>query len=194
MIKKTNLILTVLMAALIGVMLSGCQNQSQFSTVVPESVEETETTAIEEEKLQSIWVQIAGAVVNPGVYELQAGNRIKDAVWAAGGLTEDAAFESINQAEFLTDSQSIYVSRKEEWTQIQSSSGNNLDDTDGRINLNTATKEQLMTLPGIGEAKASGIIQYREEHGSFQKIEELMNVPGIKEGVYTKILDLIQAP
>lgn len=151
----------------------------------------------------SICVHVCGRVVNPGVYVLSSGSRIYEAVEAAGGLCGDAAGEYLNQASQMEDGQQIYVPSMEEAAQgtagMQKTGGSPLQASpdgvgaeDGKVNLNTAPKEQLMTLSGIGEAKAAAIIRYREEHGGFQKIEELKEVEGIKEGVFNKVKDQIR--
>lgn len=150
------------------------------------------------EEAETIYVHVCGEVVSPGVYGLPAGSRIYEAVAAAGGLLESAAGERLNQAAQARDGQQIYVPSVEEAVQgfqgVPSGQDIAADGTadDGRISLNTASKEQLMTLSGIGEAKAASIISYREEHGGFQKIEELMEVEGIKEGVFNKVKDQIK--
>ena len=114
------------------------------------------------------------------------------AVKAAGGFTEDAAREDINQAEKMKDGQQIYVPSKKEAEESSAGTGStNGKDSSGKININTAGKEELMTLPGIGESKAGDIIAYREEHGPFSKTEDIMKIQGIKEGIYSKIKDSI---
>ena len=120
-----------------------------------------------------------------GVYELSSESRVYEAIQKAGGFAEDAAITAINQAKVLEDEERIYVPTIEEATleQIQN---------DGKVNLNTATKEELMTLPGVGESKAKLIIQYREEQGTFQTIEDVMNISGIKEGLFDKIKEYIK--
>lgn len=155
-----------------------------------------------------MYIYICGEVNNPGVYELASGTRICDAVEAAGGMTETAAEDYWNLAQVLTDGQMIYVPTEEEAREriLPEAAGTSGDSgrtggtaggtaeqaDDGRININTAGKEQLMTLPGIGEAKAESILAYREEHGDFSSIEEIMNVPGIKEGLFRKVEEHIK--
>ena len=165
---------------------------------------------------QTIFVDVCGAVANPGVYELDAGSRIFQAVDAAGGYLPEAAQNYLNRARSLTDGQQIYVPTEEEIAEnlealaakvpeaLQSSAsedtgreGNSEDSlaegtgSDSVINLNTADAAQLCTLSGIGQSKAEAIIAYREEHGEFASIEGIMNVEGIKEGTFSKIKDKI---
>lgn len=137
----------------------------------------------------SCYVYICGAVVSPGVYELPEGSRICDAVERAGGFTEEAELTALNQAEPVRDGQMIQVLTREEAGQAQAAEG---ETADGRVNINTATAEELMELPGIGASKAESIIAYREEHGAFSRSEELMNIAGIKSGVYEKIKNSIR--
>ncbi len=161
------------------------------------------------------YVYVCGAVVNPGVYVLKENSRIYEAVALAGGLTEDASAESVNQAQTVSDGQMIRILTKEEAaagvtnsgtaaesgntavTQSASGDGDTAGDgsseaADGKVNLNTASATELMTLPGIGQSKADSIIAYRESCGGFSGIEEIMNVDGIKEGVYNRIKDYIK--
>lgn len=142
---------------------------------------------------EKIYVFVCGEVAAPGVYELAADSRIYQAIEAAGGLSESAAGDYVNQAELVADGQRIYIPSSEE---VQAGSPGILDSggnaagqpaSDGRVNLNTAGKEELMTLTGIGEKKAEAIIQYRDVSGGFGSIEELMQVEGIKEGTFEKI-------
>lgn len=143
----------------------------------------------EDESEQFLYVHVCGAVKNPGVYELLAGSRIFEAVEMAGGLTPEACEDSINQAEELSDGQMIKVLTEEESAeQVTLDTGK---ETDGRVNINTADAAELMTLPGIGASKAESILSYRSEHGAFSAAEDLMNITGIKEGVYSKIKDHI---
>ena len=103
-------------------------------------------------------------------------------------MTEEAAFSSLNQAEKISDGQKIYVPSFEE-AENQTITE---EEEDGQVNLNTASKEVLMTLPGIGEVKAEAIIHYREKKGSFTSIDELKEIEGIKEGVFNKIKDHVK--
>lgn len=145
------------------------------------------------------YVHICGAVVNPGVYGLEEGQRIYHVVEKAGGYTQEAAADYLNLAALVGDGMKLIVPTREE---LLSKSEESLYGTaslpeeadagkSGKINLNTATKEALMGLSGIGEAKAGDIIRYREEHGGFRKIEDIMKIPGIKEAAFQKIKDKV---
>lgn len=141
-----------------------------------------------------IYVQVSGAVKQPGVYELTEGSRIFEAVELAGGLTDQADEKRLNQAQPATDGQMIYVYAVGEPEDEAGKAASLEEETqqDGRVNLNTASVQQLMALPGIGQAKADGIVSYRETHGAFEKIEDIMEIEGIKEGVFAKIKDQIK--
>ena len=152
-------------------------------------------------KAETTTVYICGEVKKPGVYELPEESRIVDALIAADGFTENAAGNYLNQAAPLSDGEMIYVPSKEELLSDGMAAGGALvaagsgqstvPESGGLVNINTADKAQLMTITGVGEAKAETIIAYREESGSFRSIEDIMNVPGIKEGMFNKIKDQI---
>jgi len=141
------------------------------------------------------YVHICGEVVSPGVYELKEGSRVFQAIEKAGGVTDQAAAEYLNMAEQVKDGMKIVVPGKEEVEaakargeiSLQAEASLNVQKT--KVNLNTATKEELMTLRGVGEAKAADILKYRESHGGFQKIEDIMKISGIKDAAFQKIKD-----
>lgn len=140
-----------------------------------------------------IFVDVCGQVKMPGVYELEPDSRVYEAVEKAGGMTEDAAVSYLNQAEKLADGQKVYVPSKEEAAGSQMMQEmSDSSSQDGKVNLNTASKEELMTLSGIGEVKAESIIKFREEQGGFRSAEDIMKIEGIKEGVFNKIKDQIK--
>ena len=141
-------------------------------------IKEGKSDSEKEKSTENIFVYVCGAVQKPGVYELLPGQRICDAIEAAGGLSEQAAGDSLNQAEVLSDGQPGQETAE--------------SSRDGRVDINTADASALMSLPGIGQSKADAIIAYRNEHGAFKAPEELMNISGIKEGVYQKIKDSIK--
>lgn len=152
-------------------------------------------------------VYVCGQVNVPGVYELEEGSRIGDAIELAGGMAEEAAADALNLAQPLSDGLMIRIPSVEEMEKggagtVMVSGGTGEAGTAGSggtlpgdggslVSINKATKEQLMTLPGIGESKAEAILSYRQEYGGFGSVEEIMNISGIKEGVYLKIKDKI---
>ena len=153
---------------------------------------------VDNSKAAGIYVYICGEVAAPGVYELSEDSRIYEAVDAAGGFTENAARESVNLASKVSDGMQITIYNKEEAASLPAGSGSAVGNNgqggtsgSGLVNLNTATKEELMTLKGIGEAKAEDIIRYREKSGGFKKIEDIMKISGIKEAGFQKIKDNI---
>ena len=137
-----------------------------------------------------IFVDVIGCVVNPGVYQLEEGSRVFQALELAGGLTEEAEVKSINRAAVLSDEQVITVLSVEEYEEMQKNSGG-LGFVDGKVELNSADAKALESLSGIGPSMAVKILQYRQEHGRFHKIEDLMKVPGIGEKTFQQIKDKI---
>lgn len=155
-------------------------------------IEESEPAGAQE---QAICIYVCGAVENPGVYELQPDARLYQAIEAAGGMLDMAAFSYLNQAELLADGQKVYVPTEEEMQaraelpeETAEAAGSAAA---GLVNINTASKEELMILPGIGESKASNIVAYRENNGSFKKIEDIKNISGIGEATFEKLKALI---
>lgn len=181
------------------------KEEIQVSTV-ENSVEGSFT---EESETQKICVHIAGAVQKPGVYILEAGSRVYQGIEAAGGVCEDADIQDLNLAKQMKDAQKVYVQKVgedltktnggleqyiQESDDFSDSFGVNEDfDEVDKLNLNTAGKEQLVTLVGIGEKRAEDIIEYRNKHGRFESVKDIMKVPGIKESAYEKIKDRITA-
>ncbi len=177
------------------------------------STDRTELSDAPAEKAPTLVVHICGAVSAPGVYELPAGSRIIDAVEAGGGFLPEADEACCNLAEAIEDGCQIYIMTKaescadgqtEKKAGIQTSPDSEMQTTDrnvrgnsalaldsGLVNLNTADVAALMTLPGIGESRAKAIISYREQHGAFVKIEDIMKISGIKEAAFSKIKDKI---
>lgn len=153
--------------------------------IVSEGTNDSLTQQTTESEEGQIYIHIVGAVKKPGVYTFQKKPRVIEVVEKAGGFTKDAVTAEINQAELVEDGTQLAIASQKDFKEKD---GQQAEQTEtGKVNLNTAAKEQLMTLTGIGEAKAIAIIAYREEKGKFQKPEDLMNIPGIKEGVFDKI-------
>ena len=159
----------------------------ESATEEVERAEETEQT-----KEVFIYVHVCGAVAKEDVYVLPEGSRGIDAVQAAGGFTSEAATAYCNLAEVLADGMRLYIPTQEEVDAglVPVVSGQEGQLT-GMVNINTAEKEELMTLPGIGESKAESIVKYRSKVGRFQTIEELKNVSGIGEAVFESLCDKI---
>lgn len=162
--------------------------------------QQTDESSATSENTGYVYVYVCGAVKQEGVYRLPEGSRINDALILAGGLTEDAASGVLNLAEPVQDGQKLYFPTKDELADQQNAlrDGAYTDsqiDSSGeqtqKIDINTADKEQLMTLSGIGEAKAESIIRYRAEHGNFAQIEDITNVDGIGESLFQKIKEYI---
>ncbi len=144
-----------------------------------------------------IYVHVCGEVNNPEVYQLEKGTRVRDVIAMAGGFTPNAAVNFLNQARELQDGEKVYIPSLDEEkeldlpTQMQSEITESNNSNPLKVNINKATLADLMTLRGIGEAKAKSIIEYREANGTFSSIEELKNITGIKDGVLDKIRDSI---
>lgn len=158
---------------------------------VDDSTEEISTTI----ENQQIIVEIKGAISKPGIYEMATDDRLFDLIQKAGGLLTDANTTSINQAQKLQDQMSIYVAfQGEEVTTASQINGMSMNDQvmdNELININTADQTSLVELPGIGPGKAQMILEYREAHGNFKDISELMNVDGIGQKTFDKLKDRI---
>ncbi len=205
-------------------LLEETMNSGKTGDVSDEGVSETETPV--ESKLQEevivteIAVHICGAVVNPGVFFLESGQRVCHAIEAAGGLKEEADGDYINQALLLEDGMKIVIPTKEEvkkikeqeeqskttetslvnqaeessyvqYSETKTSVSNGASYDSQKVDLNTADETLLCTLPGIGASRAKSIIDYRTKNGNFKRIEDVMKVSGIKEAAFEKIKDKI---
>lgn len=168
----------VIFVIIIGVLITSlglCSNKRGKEPANPDS---PQTSA-------KILVHVSGQVEHPGVYSLDAGSRIIDAVSAAGGALQDADLHRLNLAAYLTDGQKVTV------PSAVPDSGPNSGFEHSLVNINTSDQKTLETLPNIGPARAERIIEYREIHGGFSSIEEIINVPGIGSGIYDSIKDLV---
>ena len=164
------------------------------------------------EDMPLVYIHVCGLVSTPGVYGLPAGSRVYEAIEAAGGFSEAAVPDYLNLAQVLEDGMKIQVpdrEQAEEWkargltqsgismgggtagVQTSGRTGSGEGGSKARVNLNTASREELMTLRGIGASRADDIIHYRQEFGGFKSIEDIMNVSGIKDAAFEKIKDSI---
>lgn len=169
-----------------------------------ENKESGETIKLKDNKIS---VDIKGEVKNQGVYYLDDGSIVEDLIKEAGGLTDKASLDLVNRAEKLTNNKCVVIPSKEESAEVKedkkeskeksiptisgNGSLNNINDSNGIININTADESDLVKINGIGPSKAKAIISYREENGSFKSIEDIKNVSGIGEGTFLKIKDSI---
>ena len=148
---------------------------------------ETEVHAKAPASQTEICIYVCGCVNSPGVYRLAQDSRVYEALEAAGGAAKDADTDGMNLAQPLSDGERIYVPARGEEQAPDAGAGTGVS----LININQASAADLVTLPGIGQAKANAIINYRLQHGGFSAKEELLEVPGIKEGIYDQIEALI---
>lgn len=224
-------IITVIIAKNNLVMASEGSSYLVTDDLVSDETTSSDENTDEEQKVdnQTMYVEIKGAVQNPGVYPIEENNRVIDIIKTAGGITENADLSVTNQAKLLKDQDIIIIYTKEEvanckqkttaseenqesnctiykpdinidecptpFSEDDNSSQDgqvaNTNESNTKVNINTATLEELMTLNGIGQTKAEAIINYRTEHGTFTNIEDLMNVSGIGESTYEKIKSYI---
>lgn len=170
-------------------------NTTEEKDEISEKIEESSNNLSNEDKK----IYISGEVVNSGVYDIKDGDRLDDLVKRAGGFTEKADLNSINLAMRLEDQMKIYIPNIDENQNISTSDTNlaigeintsNTRTQSQKINLNLATKEELMSLPNIGEKRAQAILDYRQEN-KFQKIEDIKNVSGIGDKYFEAMKDLI---
>lgn len=170
--------------------LCSCGEKEEQLFFAPQSADATyeqeESDALEVQEPEQIVVHVCGAVCEPGVLALETGARAVDAIALAGGMTEEADTDYLNLAAVLQDGEKLYVPTREEtllWQEEQVKAV--------FVNINTATSEELCTLPGIGESRAADIVAYREKNGAFACKEDIMKVDGIKESLFAKIEELI---
>lgn len=186
---------------------------SDVKTVEPEVIalsDNEEKEEIIEAAVETIFIDIKGEVDNPGVYEMQLGDRVIDAVQIAGGFTDKATTDNVNLSKKLKDETVIIIpSYLKDYENVtikndyeidinddivqfdENESDEKIESSSSLVNINTASVVELMSLDGIGESKAKAIIEYRDTNGDFENILDIMNVSGIGESIYEKIKDYI---
>ena len=179
LIKKATLIFILY----VMMMMVGCSAEKDIFEDTPD---EGITVSVKEEENQTLIVEIKGEVMKPGVYAMKKDSRLNDLVLEAGGASPDANLRHINLAIRLIDGDSFYIPNlnEEEMSLPQPGGTGNNDKT---IDLNKATKEELMTVPGIGPSTADNIINYRDEAGRFNSVDDLINVDRIGDKTLEKI-------
>lgn len=205
-IKTWQLVVGVCGIVLLGiaVFLLVTQQEKEDKELLIETSSTTEVTvdtkkeqdqANDESKSAKIYVDISGAVKQPGVYQLSEGARLFDLLKQAGGLTEDAAIQTVNQAMIIQDQQKIIILTQDQAQSLDTenipNNGHLEEKSAEKLNINQADLTQLQQLSGIGEKKAQAIIDYRNENGSFKTIEDLAKVTGIGEKTVEKLRDSI---
>ena len=181
------------------ILLTSCKKDSdiEFGKNIETEAEEVVTKSLTKESESAtvtleeyIDVFISGCVNNPDVYTLKKGSIIKDAVEMAGGFSENACRDYVNLAKKLESGEHIIIPSQDEAGSLKPIQVEDAPSGSSLVNINKASKEELMSLPGIGERKAEAIIKYRNSK-SFSNIEDIMNISGIKEAAFNKIKDKI---
>lgn len=204
--QKQKIILAIagiFVVVLFAIYMNTKSNSNTYTIANENDIEEKEeiqeTNISEENTEEKIYIHITGAVMKEGVVEINNNARIKDAIEMAGGLREDADISNVNLAYILKDGQKIYIPNKSEIVQAETivteengeeviiDDGGDLEEINGKININTAGIEQLEKLSGIGEGTAIKIIEYRKDNGKFKSIEDLKNVSGIGDAKFNSI-------
>jgi len=201
--KKQKIIIIVIatfMLLFIGFYIIKKANNSEYIELETQDYEVTESSSINEEIIeeQEIIIHVTGAVKNQGIVQVEEGARISDVIDIAGGITNEADLSKINLAYEVEDGQKIYVPNVNDETNIESiteEAGENvLEDNNSnssKVNINTASQTELETLNGVGPSTALKIINYREENGEFEKVEDIKNVPGIGDAKFESLKESI---
>ncbi len=189
--------------------MTGCEGKDEAIVLIPSGEDTTEFSTLEvveqaaepadssvtvqgadtvKTEPQMVYVYVCGAVWNPGVVEVPEGSRAEEALRLAGGMTAEADPFYVNLAETVTDGQKLYFPTAEEAEDLEAAVK---AAEEGLVNINTASAEELCTLPGIGSSRAADIVRYRENNGAFQTKEDIMKVSGIKQNAYDKLCDKI---
>ncbi|MBJ8350407.1 helix-hairpin-helix domain-containing protein [Streptococcus zalophi] len=196
---KENKIVAVLVAIIVVLALSVIipmmmpeKETTQVDILETSQIEETTTTqtSVTENPPQEVTIDLKGAVLKEGVYQMPSGSRINDLINKAGGFLETADKKSINLAEKLTDEQVVYVASQGEDISVITPESKSKEN--GKVNLNTASLEELQSLSGIGQKRAQDILDYREANGSFSSLDDLKNVSGIGEKMVNQLKEEVR--
>ena len=198
--KKLAVLAALLAVALAGIVAAdwlGGEEEEQvpLAAYPPEQAAQPAEAYSEKEKGEDVVVDVKGAVDRPGVYQLPPGSRVQDAVAKAGGAGKKADLDRVNLAQPLADGMVVYIPRRGEKMPASFETGaegsGQVGNGQGKININTASAAELENLDGIGPSKAEAILRYREEHGPFTDVRDLLNVPGIGEKTLEKFADQV---
>lgn len=182
--KKTVLKIIILAIILISSLIIKCTAKPNTKIIA----DDNKNKDVKTEKLEdNIIIDISGEIKNPGIYKMKGRVRLYEIIDKAGGLKEEANINSINQARYVKDGEKIIIPSSRI---SQSMDKGSISNENNLVNINTASKEELLKLPGIGEVTAEKIINYRDNN-NFTKIEDLKNVNGIGMATYNKLKDLI---
>ncbi|MFM1983870.1 MAG: hypothetical protein RL723_305 [Actinomycetota bacterium] len=180
--KKLLLLVGAVVAAVVFLINGLTTNQQK-----PIQISATESTDLVSIQEATLFVHIVGEVREPGIYQLEVGSRLMDAVFAAGGLTKVADEASVNLARELTDGEQVIIFKIGEAQSAQSASQKGMT----QISLNRATQSELEELPGVGPALAQRIIDWRSANGGFKKKEDLLNISGIGDKLFAGLKDSV---
>lgn len=189
--KSKYILMSIIIVFVIisGIIYLKDQSRLAETIIITDSEEDRQSVDQEPEvEEETIFVHLCGAVNNSDVYEVAKDSRLYEVVAKSGGFSDEASKDSVNLARMVYDGERIYIPSLEE---VETGNYNEDININNKVSINLATKEELMTLSGIGESKAEAIIKYRKEQGRFEKIEDIMLVEGIKETMFDKIKDKI---
>jgi competence protein ComEA len=197
---NTRLVLNIVLGAAILACIAGAAVLILGNSRSPDGIEvilpPPTPVLTESQPASQVVVYVSGAVMRPGVYTLNSEHRVAEALGAAGGPTSDADLDRINLAMRLNDEDQIHVPSVGDGGSTGVGSvlpaGSSPSTSSGKLNVNTATVEELESLPGIGASRAAAIVEYRNTHGPFQRVEDLVEVSGIGDGILGSIRNLIE--
>ena len=198
-IKSKKVIIVIALIAMLSMAIGYEMFEKKDKQEYIKNDESIEQVSHVEEKIPDIEVYILGCINNPGTYEVKKNTTIKQLAEIAGGFTEGADLEKINLVYKIKDNAMIVIKDKNDMENDETGmklvkgvyKDDQDDDIDLQVNINTASKDKLTKLPGIGESVAKKIIKYREDNGDFENIEDIMNIPGIGENKFNSIKDMI---